>query len=295
MERKKASDFDQRVLDLFDGYVHGRLDRREFLDRASKYAVCGVTAAAMLEMLLPQYALAQQVDPKDPKITADYVEYSSPSGHGTVRGYLAMPANASGSLAGVTVVHENRGLNPYIEDVTRRLAVAGYMALGPDGLTSLGGYPGNDEEGRNMQRQIDRAKLMEDFVAAPAFLMAHSRSSGKVGVVGFCYGGGVCNTMAVRLPELAAAVPFYGRQPAATDVPKIQAALQLHYAGLDERINAGWPDYEAALKENGKEHTAYFYDGANHGFHNDTTPRYDEAAATLAWDRTLEFFGAKLA
>lgn len=295
MERKQAKDFDQRLLDLFDGYVHGRVDRREFLERAAMFAVGGMTAAGLLDMLSPNYALAQQIDPKDPAITADYVEYASPAGHGTVKGYLAAPANATGSLAGVVVVHENRGLNPYIEDVARRLAVAGYMALAPDGLTSLGGYPGNDAEGRDMQRLIDGAKLMEDFVAAPAYLLAQGQSSGKVGVVGFCYGGGICNTMAVRLPELGASVPFYGRQPAAEDVPNIQAALQLHYAGLDERIGAGWPAYEEALKANSKEYEAFVYPDANHGFHNDTTPRYDEAAAKLAWSRTIEFFNAKLA
>ena len=294
MERKQAKDFDQRLLDLFDSYVHGQVDRREFLDRAAVFAVGGMTAAGLLDMLAPNYAWAQQVDPKDPRISADYAEYESPAGHGTVKGLLAMPANASGSLAGVVVVHENRGLNPYIEDVARRLAVAGYMALAPDGLTSLGGYPCNDQDGRDMQRQLDRAKLAEDFIAAPAYLLAQSQSSGKVGVVGFCYGGGICNTMAVRLPELAASVPYYGRQPAAEEVPKIQAALQLHYAGLDERTNGGWPAYEEALKANDKEYEAYIYADANHGFHNDTTPRYDAAAAALAWERTLAFFGAKL-
>ena len=296
MERKTAKDFDQRLLDLFDGYVHGRIDRREFLDRAAVFAVGGMTAAGLLDILSPHYALAQQVDPKDPAITADYVEYASPAGYGTVKAYLAMPANASGSLGGVVVVHENRGLNPYVEDVARRVAVAGFMALAPDALTSLGGYPGNDEEGRAMQRSLGSAKVFEDFVAAPGYLMAHSRSSGKIGAVGFYVGGGICNTIAVRVPELAAAAPYYGApQPAAEHVPKIQAPLQLHFAGNDDRVNGAWVNYEAALKANNKDYEAFIYPGVRHGFHNDTTPRYDEAAATLAWSRTIEFFNAKLA
>ncbi|MFQ5974459.1 MAG: YghX family hydrolase [Alphaproteobacteria bacterium] len=294
MARRKASDFDQGLLDLFDGLVHGRLSRREFLDRAAVYAVGGVTAAGLLEALSPQYALAQQVDPNDPRIRAEFVEYSSPDGHGTVRGLLARPADASGPVPGVVVVHENRGLNPYIEDVARRVAVAGFMALAPDGLTPLGGYPGTDAEGREMQRRLDGAKLLEDFVAAFADLRARDDTTDKIGAVGFCYGGGVVNAMVVRLPELAAAVPFYGPQPATEDVPKIQAPLLIHYAGNDNYINPGWPDYEAALKANGKEFTAHFYPDTNHGFHNDTTPRYDEAAAKLAWDRTIAFFNEKL-
>ncbi len=294
MPRKTAKDFDQGLLDLFDGLVHGQMSRREFLDKAAVYAVGGVTAAGLLEALSPNYALAEQVAPDDPRITTEVIEYSSPDGHGTVRGLLAMPANASGPLPGVVVVHENRGLNPYIEDVVRRVAVAGFVALGPDGLTPLGGYPGTDEEGREMQRQLDGAKLFEDFVAAYQHLRAHEAVTDKVGVVGFCYGGGVCNGMAVRLPELAASVPFYGRQAAAADVPKIQAPLLIHYAGLDDRINAGWPEYEAALKQHGKEFTAHIYPDTNHGFHNDTTPRYDQAAAELAWERTIAFFNEKL-
>ena len=294
MTRRKASEFDQGLLDLFDSYVHGGINRREFLDRAKVFAVGGLTAAGLLEALSPQYALAQQVAPDDERIEAGYIEYDSPEGYGKVKGLLARPANASGKVPGVVVIHENRGLNPYIEDVVRRVAVAGYIALGPDGLTSLGGYPGTDDEGREMQRQLDGDKLLEDFVAAVGFLQSHDACTGNVGSVGFCYGGGVCNSLAVRIPNLAASVPFYGRQPAAEDVPSINAPLLIHYGGLDERVNAGWPDYEAALKANDKQYTMHMYEGANHGFHNDTTPRYDEAAATLAWQRTLDFYSEHL-
>ena len=289
MARKTAQDFDQALLDLYDDYAHGRVDRRGFLDGAASFAVGGLTAAALLEALSPDYALAQQVAPDDPGIETATVSYDSPAGHGEIKGYWARPAGA-GTLPGVVVVHENRGLNPYIEDVARRVAVAGFMALAPDGLTPLGGYPGTDDEGKAMQRTLDQAKLLEDFIAAHGHLAAHAQSSGKVGVVGFCYGGGVSNAMAVRLPELAAAVPFYGRQAAAEDVPKIRAPLLLHFAGLDQRINQGWPAYEAALKQHGKTYTAHVYPDVNHGFHNDTTPRYDAAAAQLAWDRTIAFF-----
>ncbi|MDH3772617.1 MAG: dienelactone hydrolase family protein, partial [Nitrospirota bacterium] len=254
----------------------------------------GVTAAAILQNLSPKYALAQQVDPGDPGIQTEWIEYDSPEGHGAIRAYLVRPSDAAGKLPGVVVVHENRGLNPYIEDVARRVAVAGFMAIAPDGLTPLGGYPGNDEQGKEMQRELDRAKLMEDFFAAFEHVKARDDSTGKVGVVGFCYGGGVSNAMAVAYPELAAAVPFYGRQAAVEDVPKIEAPLLLHYAGLDERINEGWPAYEAALKEHGKDYTAHIYPDVNHGFHNDTTPRYDEAAAKLAWERTVDFFNTHL-
>jgi carboxymethylenebutenolidase len=292
--RKQARDFDQRVLDLFDGYVHGQIDRREFLDRAAKYTAAGVSAAALLDQLAPDYALAQQVMADDARIMSERVSYESANGNGSINAYMAWPAGAEGDLPGVVVVHENRGLNPYIEDVARRLAVAGFLALAPDGLTPLGGYPGTDEAGREMQSQIDGGKLQQDFFAAFEHLKGHERSTGAVGVVGFCYGGGVCNAMAVAYPDLAAAVPFYGRQPAAEDVPRIEAPLLLHYAGLDERINAGWPDYEAALKANNKQYTAYIYPDVNHGFHNDTTPRYDEAAASLAWERTLAFFSEHL-
>lgn len=294
MPRKNAGSFDQELFDLYDRYAHDLINRREFLEKAGKYAVGGVTAAALLQMLSPQYALASQVASDDPRIETERIEYASPKGYGKVRGYLVRPARSVGKLPGVVVVHENRGLNPYIEDVARRLAVAGFMALAPDGLTPLGGYPGNDDDGRTMQAKLDGAKLLEDFIAAFETLKARADCSGKVGVVGFCYGGGVANAMAVRLPNLAAAVPFYGAQPPAEDVAKIRAPLLLHYAGLDQRIDKGWPAYEAALKKHGKRYTAYFYADVNHGFHNDTTPRYDKAAADLAWSRTIEFFKANL-
>jgi carboxymethylenebutenolidase len=294
MERLKSSDFDQGLLDLFDAYVHGGIDRRQFLDRAKLFAVGGVTATALLESLSPRYAEAQQIARDDDRLETEYVDYDSPQGYGKVRAYVARPAGTTGKLPGVVVIHENRGLNPYIEDVARRSALAGYLAFAPDGLTSLGGYPGNDDEGREMQRQLDGAKLDEDWVAAVRFLQKHSGCTGNVGCVGFCYGGRVSNMLAVRIPDLRASVPFYGGQPADEDVPKIQAPLLLQYAGLDERVNAGWPAYEAALKANGKDYTAYIYEGTNHGFHNDTTPRYDEAAAKLAWERTIAFFGKHL-
>jgi len=294
MDRKKASDFDQELLDLYDDYAHSRIDRRQFIDGVSKFAVGGLTLAALMGSLMPNYALASQVAENDPRITATTVEYESPKGYGKIKGYLAQPANASGKVPGVVVVHENRGLNPYIADVARRLATAGFMALAPDGLTPVGGYPGTDDEGRAMQSKLDSKKLLEDFIAAFEWLKANPECTGKVGAVGFCFGGGIVNAMAVRLPDLAAAVPFYGRQPATADVPKIKAPLLLQYAGLDKRINAGWPGYEAALKANDKAFTAYVYPNVNHGFHNDTTPRYDDAAATLAWDRTIAFFKEKL-
>lgn len=294
MQRKRASDFDPRILELYDGYVHGKLSRREFIDRAGTITVGAAAASAILESLQPNYALALQVPPDDPAIRTERIEYPSPDGNGTVRGLMAQPANAPGKLPAVLVVHENRGLNPYIEDVVRRTAKAGYLALGPDGLTSLGGYPGSDDEGRALQSRIDPVKLMADFFAGFEHLARHPDGTGKVGAVGFCYGGGVCNALAVAYPNLAASVPFYGRQANAADVPAIKAPLLLHYAALDERINAGWPAYEAALKQHGKTYTAHFYPGVNHGFHNDTTPRYDQAAAELAWDRTLAFFKAHL-
>ena len=290
MTRLTAKDFDQELLDLYDFYAHGKISKREFLDRAGKFAVGGISSLALLNMLSPQYALAQQVALDDPDVSATYIDYPSPNGHGTVRGYFAKPAGASGKLPAVLVVHENRGLNPYIEDVARRVAKAGFMALAPDGLTSVGGYPGNDDDGRALQRTVDSTKLMNDFFAGFEHLLDRDDCSGKIGVVGFCYGGGVCNALAVAYPELSASVPFYGRQPSADDVPRIQAPLLLHYAELDTRINGGWPAYEAALIENGKTFTAHIYPEVNHGFHNDTTPRYDQASAELAWDRTIEFF-----
>ena len=292
--RKRASDFDQRILEIFDGYVHGHLSKRDFIREAGRYAAAGVTGAMLLDQLQPDYALAAQVAEDDPEIETADTEFESPRGHGTIRGLMVRPAAAPGRLPAVLVVHENRGLNPYIRDVARRVGKAGYLALAPDGLTPLGGYPGNDDEGRTMQRSLDRAKLMEDFFAAFEFLRDHQGSTGRVGAVGFCYGGGVCNALAVAYPDLAASVPFYGRQPSAADVPAIEAPLMIHYAGLDERINKGWPAYEAALIEHQKEFSVHFYPDVNHGFHNDTTPRYDEAAAELAWRRTMSFFGQHL-
>jgi carboxymethylenebutenolidase len=290
MPRPSAAEFDQALIDLYDDYAHGRIDRRGFLQKAAGFAAGGVTAELLLARLSPNYAWAQQVDPADGRIRAERVEYASPQGSGTMRGYLAHPAAAQKSPA-VLVIHENRGLNPYIEDVARRLAVAGFVALAPDALTPLGGYPGNDDEGRAMQQKLDQGKIVEDFIAGAKFLQQHPLSNGKVGVVGFCFGGGLANTLAVRIPEvIAAAVPFYGRQPDVEDVPKIKASLLLHYAELDQRINAGWPAYEEALKKAGVKYTAYVYAGVNHAFHNDTTPRYDEAAAKLAWQRTIDFF-----
>jgi len=295
MTRMTAKDFSPELLELYDFYAHGRISKREFLEKAGRYAVGGLTAAAILGMMGPNYALAEQVSFNDPDIVGDYVMYPSPNGHGEVRGYLVKPAAITGKLPAVVVVHENRGLNPYIEDVTRRLAKAGFLALAPDGLTSQGGYPGNDEAGRELQSKVDPAKLMNDFFAAVEWLMAHEASTGRVGITGFCYGGGVANAAAVAYPELGGAVPFYGRQPAAEDVAKIKCPLLIHYAGLDERVNEGWPAYETALKAAGTRYEAFIYEGVNHGFHNDSTPRYDKAAAELAWDRTLAFFRANLA
>jgi carboxymethylenebutenolidase len=294
MERKTASDFDPELLRLFDRYVHGGISRREFLDRAARFAVGGLTAAGLLESLGPNYAWAQQIPKDDKRIWTDAVNYPSPAGYGSIRAYLVRPAEALGKRPGVVVVHENRGLNPYIEDVARRLGVAGFLSLAPDVLTPVGGYPGNDDKGRDLQATLDPKKMIEDFVAAATYLKSHPECTGKVGVVGFCYGGGVANTLAVRLPDLAAAVPFYGMQPPTADVAKIRAPLLIHYAATDERINEGWPAYEAALQANKIAYTAHSYPGTNHGFHNDTTPRYDAAAATLAWDRTVEFLNRTL-
>lgn len=295
MTRLTAKDFPQELLELYDYYAHGKITKREFLDRAGRFAVGGLTATAILTLMSPNYALAQQVEFTDPDIVPEYITYPSPKGHGDVRGYLVRPAKAAGKVPGIVVVHENRGLNPYIEDVARRVAKAGFIALAPDGLTSLGGYPGNDDKGRELQQQVDPEKLMNDFFAAVEFLISHEATTGKVGITGFCYGGGVSNAAAVAYPELGAAVPFYGRQPRAEDVPRIQVPLLLHYAELDDGVNAGWPAYETALKENGKIYEAYIYPGTNHGFHNDSTPRYDEAAAKLAWDRTIDWFTRYLA
>jgi carboxymethylenebutenolidase len=289
MDRLSAKDFSPELLELYDFYAHGKINRREFLDRAALFTFGGLTATALLASLSPNYALAQQVEFTDPQIVAEYVNYPSPNGHGQVRGYLVRPAPAAGKVPAVVVVHENRGLNPYIEDVARRVAKAGYMALAPDGLSSVGGYPGNDDKGRALQEKVDPTKLMNDFFAAIQWLMQHEGATGKVGMTGFCYGG-VTNAAADAYPELACAVPFYGRQADAKDVPRIEAPLLLHFGELDTRINEGWPAYEAALKAAGKTYEAYIYPGANHGFHNDSTPRYDKIAAELAWDRTLAWF-----
>ncbi len=295
MQRKRARDFDQELLDLYNDYVHGRIGRRGFLQGAAKFAVGGLTAEALLASLSPDYALAEQVAKDDPRLKTEYVEYASPNGAGKMRGYLARPAEASDKLPAVLVIHENRGLNPYIEDVTRRLGLAGFLAFAPDALTPLGGYPGNDDEGRALQQKRDVEAMTQDFLAAARLLQSHALSNGKVGVVGFCFGGGIANELAVRAPDVVtAAVPFYGRQPAVDDVSKIKAALLLHYAEKDPRVNAGWPAYEKGLKDAGVRYTVHFYEGTNHGFHNDTTPRYDEAAARLAWQRTTDFFNANL-
>jgi carboxymethylenebutenolidase len=294
MERKKASDFPPEVLKLFDGYVHGFISRRDFLDGAGKFAVGGFTAAAMLESLRPNYAFAQQVAKDDARIKSEYLTYPSPQGSGTMRGYFAKPANLTGKLPGIVVIHENRGLNPYIEDVTRRLAVANFVAFAPDALTPLGGYPGDEEKAVALFGKLDPAKRDQDLLAAYGVLKSRPECSGKVGAVGFCFGGTTVNMFATRLPDLAAGVPFYGGQPSAADTAKIKAPLMLHYAGLDERIDAGWPAYEAALKANGVKYQMFMYPNTNHGFHNDTTPRYDEAAAKLAWSRTIAFFNENL-
>jgi len=295
MARLTAEDFPQELLELYDHYAHGMLSKREFLSQAAKYAIGGLTAASLLSLLSPNYALAEQVAFTDPDIHAEYLRYPSPNGHQSVRGYFVRPTASREKMPAVVVVHENRGLNPYIEDVARRVAKAGFIALAPDGLSSVGGYPGNDDKGRELQQQVDQTKLMNDFFAAIAFLMQHPHSTGKVGITGFCYGGGVANAAAVAYPELAAAVPFYGRQAPAKEVERIQAPLLLHYAELDTRINEGWPEYEAALKAAGKHYEAWIYPGVNHGFHNDSTPRYDRKAAELAWDRTIAWFRRYLA
>lgn len=294
MTRLTANDFDPEVLQLFDGYVHGRLSRREFLAGASRYAAGGLTAAGLLAQLSPSFA-APLVAPSDKRLKTRYEAFPSPQGYGTVRGYLAVPADARGRLPAVLVVHENRGLNPHIEDVARRLALEGFIAYAPDALHPLGGYPGDEDKARALFQTLDQSKSRADFVAATGALTSHAQSTGKVGVVGFCYGGAIANYLATVIPGLAAAVPFYGSQPNAADVPKIRAPLMIHDAGKDARILAGWPAYEAALKANKVDYQHFLYEGTEHGFHNDTTPRYDEAAAKLAWERTVGFFRAKLA
>lgn len=290
VKRMKASDFHPYILEIFDGYVHGKLTKREFMREAGKFAAAGVTGLMILNQLQPDYALAQQVKTDDPAIITASVTVPSPEGHNSINGLLAKPAKAKGKLPAVLVIHENRGLNPYIEDVVRRLAKAGYMALGPDGLSSVGGYPGNDETGRDLQAKLNPGKLLEDFFASFEYLRDHPDSTGRVGAVGFCYGGGVCNALAVAYPEMAASVPYYGRQPRAEEVPAIKAPLLVQYAEVDDRINAGWLPYQAALIANQKRFQVHFYPGTQHGFHNDSTPRFDKAAADLSWQRTLAFF-----
>lgn len=289
-----AADFQPEVLGLFDQYVHGDIDRRGFLSGAAKFAVAGMSASAMLSALTPKFAFAQQVEPGDKRLNAHYIEFDSPSGYGRARGYLVRPAAATGKLPAVLVVHENRGLNPHIEDIARRLALDNFIAFAPDALFPLGGYPGDEDKARELFPKLEQPKTQEDFIAAFKLLKQHADGNGKVGVVGFCYGGGIANLLATRVPELDAAVPFYGGAPAAEAVANIQAPLQLHFAEKDDRINATWPAYEAALKQAGKNYQAYQYPGVQHGFNNDTTPRYDEAAAKLAWQRTITFFNAKL-
>jgi carboxymethylenebutenolidase len=293
MKELKKEDIKQEVFALYDDYAHNRIERREFIDKLSTYAVGGVTVASLLSFISPNYQIIQ-IASNDPRLKSESINYNSPKGGGSIRGLLSRPADAKGKLPGIIVVHENRGLNPYIEDVGRRAALAGFISLAPDALTPLGGYPGNDDEGRALQSKRDRNEMLEDFIAAYEHLKTHAECSGKVGVVGFCFGGWISNMMAVRIPDLAAAVPFYGGQPTAEDVPKIKAPLLLHYAGLDTRINEGWPAYEKALKDNKKEYTVYMYPNVNHGFHNDSTPRFDKAAAELAWQRTVDFFNKKL-
>lgn len=292
--RMKASDFHPYILEIFDGYVHGKLTKREFMREAGKFAAAGVTGLMILNQLKPDYAMAQQVRADDPAIITSRVTVPSPEGHGSINGLLAKPAKAKGKLPAVLVIHENLGLNPYVEDVVRRLAKAGYIALGPDGLSSVGGYPGNDETGRDLQAKLDPRKLLEDFFASFEYLRDHPESTDKVGAVGFCYGGGVSNALAVAYPEMAASVPYYGRQPRAEEVPAIKAPLLVQYAEVDERINMGWLPYQAALIANQRRFSVHFYAGTQHGFHNDSTPRFDKAAADLSWARTLAFLGENL-
>ncbi len=294
MNEIKKEDIKQEVFDLYDDYAHNRVNRRDFMQRLSTFAVGSLTVPALMSFLMPDYQGAIQIRADDPRLKSEYINYQSPKGGGTIKALLSMPADAKKKLGGIVVVHENRGLNPYIEDVARRAALAGFISIAPDALTPLGGYPGNDDAGRELQSKRNQNEMLEDFIAAYDYLKNQKDCNGKIGVVGFCFGGGIANKMAVRIPDLAAAVPFYGGQPAKEDVPKIKAPLLIHYAGLDTRVNEGWPAYEAALKENNKEYSAYIYPDVNHGFHNDTTPRYDKAAADLAWKRTIDFFNEKL-
>lgn len=293
MKEIKKEDISQEVFDLYDDYAHNRIERRDFIEKLSLYTVGGLTLPSLMSFIMPDYN-KQQVPKDDPRIKSEYITYQSPNGGGEIKALLSIPTDAKKPLGGVVVVHENRGLNPHIEDVGRRAALAGFISLAPDALTPLGGYPGTDDEGRELQRKRDRNEMLEDFIAGFDYLKAHEMCNFKVGVVGFCFGGWIANMMAVRLPELSASVPFYGGQVDASMVPSIQAPLLIHYAELDTRVNAGWPDYEAALKANGKSYAMHMYPGVNHGFHNDTTPRYDKAAAELAWERTVDFFKKNL-
>jgi len=287
-------DVKQEVFDLYDDYAHNRLTRRDFMEKLSLYAVGTLTVPALMSFLMPDYKNTLQVAADDPRLKSEYVNYKSGKGGGTIKALLSQPVDAKKKLGGIVVVHENRGLNPYIEDVGRRAALAGFISIAPDALTPLGGYPGNDDKGRELQSKRDRNEMLEDFIAAFDYLKTHPDCNGKIGVVGFCFGGWIANMMAVRIPDLAAAVPFYGAQPSKEQVAQIKAPLLIHYAGLDTHVNEGWPAYEEALKENKKEYTAYIYPDVKHGFHNDTTPRYDKAAAELAWQRTIDFFKEKL-
>lgn len=294
MKKINKEDIKQEVFDLYDDYAHNRIDRRQFVERLSAYAVGGLTVSSLIGFIMPNYQDKIQIKADDPRLKSEYTEYNSPKGGGKIRGLLSRSVDNNKKLPGIIIVHENRGLNPHIEDVGRRAGLEGFISLSPDALTPLGGYPGNDDDGRAMQSKRDRMEMLEDFIAAFEFLKSHPECNGNVGVVGFCFGGWIANMMAVRIPDLKASVPFYGGQPDEKDVPSIQAPLLLHFAGLDERVNAGWPAYEAALKKYTKDYKAYMYTGVNHGFHNDTTPRYDEDAAKLAWHRTVLFFKTKL-
>jgi carboxymethylenebutenolidase len=294
MSEIKKEDIKQEVFDLYDDYAHNRVSRRDFVQKLSTYAVGSLTVASLMSFLMPDYEGAVQVKQDDPRLKSSYINYPSDKGGGSIKALLSMPADAKKKLGGIVVVHENRGLNPHIEDVARRAALAGFISIAPDALTPLGGYPGTDDKGRELQSKRDRNEMLEDFIAAYDYLKSHKDCNGKIGVVGFCFGGWIANMMAVRIPGLSASVPFYGGQPPAEDVPKIKAPLLLHYAELDTRVNESWPAYEAALKANNKEYTIHMYPNVNHGFHNDSTPRYDKAAAELAWKRTVDFFSEKL-
>jgi len=294
MEPLKKEDIKQEVFDLYDDYAHNKINRLQFIEKLSLYAVGGITVGSLLSFISPDYVNTLLVKPDDERLDSQFITYDSPKGGGSIKGLLSKPKNANGKLPGIVVVHENRGLNPYIEDVGRRAALEGFISLAPDALTPLGGYPGNDDDGRALQQQRDRNEMLEDFIAAYNYLKASDQCNGKIGVVGFCFGGWISNMMAVKIPTLNAAVPFYGGQPSAEETAQIKAPLMLQYAGLDTRVNAGWPDYETALKANNVDYVAFFYPDVNHGFHNNTTPRFDKEAADLAWSRTIEFFKEKL-